>query len=1191
MGIPQEHPKRLKMNVGSKKPATMCIVRLTGLSAVKDAEKFEKCFIKLDNKNKTKNYKFVNQIEVNESFKHLKSLNNEIKLMLCAKKHGEKDYIEIGYSIISIHHVNSPFMYQFCVFNEPKNQNIKVVVEFNVNFKSNYIISGGLSVFKEKDFTKFNIISSGNFAVVYRAYHEKSKRFFAYKKFFQYNMKIDSKEFKREAIIPAQFNHPTLMRCEGYVMEKSNKYVVGLVFEYINGCTLEDIFSDEKNDIQSEKWNNNQKTKVMYGIAYGLSILHAHGILHRDLKPSNILLDKNLEPHLSDFGVSRAIDEKEEMTHDVGTVFYQAPEQEDEIYDYDYSSDIYSLGLIYFKLSSSRDKNLKKLFSGQSVTLTNRDPDNDDFSWISSNLRVILRAMLNLDPSKRPRISELLYLMEHNMMSIFDSDFDEVSKYIARINDNPVNIKTIIRNDFVNDQYKALNGDDESLSSIAMESYIFHDYGLSSEYIYLLFLMQEDYISVFVYYWMLKNGIGIAKDLDCEYLIDFLYDQNDEIENYRYGLIDLTCYPKEKDTIYWEAYQMLQGIRSPMTYVEPVRGEFRLIEPYNKDKNSFRRVLRLFSYNMISNEHALVVLAMVYQARIDGLCFNLNQTFDLCALACVHFYNTYGLGFMIDFCRIKRDYKYNEKFGLIGSAHNFIYAARDLAGFYSDRKKYEKSFHFALKAAYNGDGYSIFIVGFLYHIWKDDVETALKYFKRAADLGVENAIRSYGILLFQKGNEEEALKYLSKLKLDRDLINVYVRLYAVRENKEKALEYMKKGAELAENPLFISELMQYYFNNDHKLFLYYAKKGADHHIPECLHKYGIEMAKQDNFDESIRVLTEASNLGYNYSNYNLGCLLYYKYKEYERGIYYLKKGAEGGDNFSKYILGKIYKSGVGVPQDYEYGKQLMQQSIENGGCYMSSFKEGVKLIEQKRYKEAIPYIIGGARDGENRCMQYMFSIYVQLKEFDNAFYWAEKFYEVTGMGSKLGAMYLEGMGVPKDWGIAERYFQEAVAKGDVESNYHLGYIYESIDINKSIHYYAVAADYGELHSIIWLMKYYYSKSIFDQAYKYALSGANLGNVECQVLLGQMYTIGQHVNQNYYQAAIYYQLAASQGDPVAMLNLGIFLKEGKGVECKNIELGEKFISLAAQSNNYYVKDFLSQDQNANRLCRYHVEEKY
>src|SRR2546422_1065739 len=97
-----------------------------------------------------------------------------------------------------------------------------------------------------------------------------------------------------------------------------------------------------------------QAAELIAKVARTVHYAHEHGILHRDIKPGNILLDKNGEPHLTDFGLARLIEQESTITNSfdvLGTPSYMAPEQAaGHTKELTSAADVYSLGAVFYQM-------------------------------------------------------------------------------------------------------------------------------------------------------------------------------------------------------------------------------------------------------------------------------------------------------------------------------------------------------------------------------------------------------------------------------------------------------------------------------------------------------------------------------------------------------------------------------------------------------------------------------------------------------------------------------------------------------------------------------------------------------------------------------------------------------------------------------------------------------------------------
>ncbi|CAL5047454.1 unnamed protein product [Urochloa decumbens] len=175
-----------------------------------------------------------------------------------------------------------------------------------------------------KGFNSKQLIGEGGFGRVYKGVLSTTKSEIAVKR-VSYNSKQGIKQFVAEVVSLGHLQHNNVVKLFGYC-RRENELL--LVYDYmVNGSLDKYLYGEEGRTILD--WG--QRFKIIKGIASGLLYLHFEWdkvVIHRDVKPNNVLLDKEMNAQLGDFGLARLYDHgtDPQTTHVVGTIGYLAPE-------------------------------------------------------------------------------------------------------------------------------------------------------------------------------------------------------------------------------------------------------------------------------------------------------------------------------------------------------------------------------------------------------------------------------------------------------------------------------------------------------------------------------------------------------------------------------------------------------------------------------------------------------------------------------------------------------------------------------------------------------------------------------------------------------------------------------------------------------------------------------------------------
>ncbi|KAG2712270.1 hypothetical protein I3760_04G117200, partial [Carya illinoinensis] len=225
-------------------------------------------------------------------------------------------------------------------------------------------------------------------------------------------------ELKTEVVLVAKLLHRNLIRLLGFCLEDGEKL---LVYEYLPNGSLHEVLFDQTKRFSLE-WE--RRYKIIVGIARGLLYLHEDSqlrIIHWHLKPSNILLDENMNPKISDFGLARlfGVSQTQGNTNRIaGTFGYIAPEYAKKG-NFSTKSDVYSFGVLVLEIvAGQKNSSFRNGMNLQSYLI---DPTLGDQWTRHEVLKCIHSGLLCVQeaPVDRPKMSEIATMLSGYTASSF----------------------------------------------------------------------------------------------------------------------------------------------------------------------------------------------------------------------------------------------------------------------------------------------------------------------------------------------------------------------------------------------------------------------------------------------------------------------------------------------------------------------------------------------------------------------------------------------------------------------------------------------------------------------------------------------------------------------------------------------------------------------------------------------------
>lgn len=266
-------------------------------------------------------------------------------------------------------------------------------------------------------------LGKGGFSEVYRAKNRRDGRVYAVKKVDLNQINIDDFEIIRdEAGIHSQIRGEGIVEFYDWIKEGDFIYII---LEYVDGQTLFEYLN--RNHPLSEQFIK----KVMRQILNALQHIHNQGIIHRDLKPENVLLDRQLNAKICDFGWSERKKEVNRSDDFSGTIVYMAPEIL-KLEQYDESVDIWTVGVLLYELfhniepfKGDNPQMILNCILTQPLQFEKRCP---------KEARDLIRYILNIDRRYRPKIPQILnhpYLRDPMAIQNTNQPAAQAQTYVA----------------------------------------------------------------------------------------------------------------------------------------------------------------------------------------------------------------------------------------------------------------------------------------------------------------------------------------------------------------------------------------------------------------------------------------------------------------------------------------------------------------------------------------------------------------------------------------------------------------------------------------------------------------------------------------------------------------------------------------------------------------------------------------
>ncbi|XP_042032488.1 LEAF RUST 10 DISEASE-RESISTANCE LOCUS RECEPTOR-LIKE PROTEIN KINASE-like 2.4 [Salvia splendens] len=252
----------------------------------------------------------------------------------------------------------------------------------------------------------------------------------------------DGESFMNEVASISRTSHVNIVALLGFCFEGSKR---ALIYDFMPNGSLEKFIGDNASSYQESVLGWDKLFGIALGIARGLEYLHQGcntRILHLDIKPQNILLDEDMNPRISDFGLAKMCPNRSSIVSMIvarGTIGYIAPEVFSRNFgDVSYKSDVYSYGMLVLEMVGGRTTTVDRrdvdctseiyfptYLYKQIEMNAERDGDlagaldeEDESQHVKRNLIIVGLWCIQTNPKDRPSMTRVVEMLEGKVGSL-----------------------------------------------------------------------------------------------------------------------------------------------------------------------------------------------------------------------------------------------------------------------------------------------------------------------------------------------------------------------------------------------------------------------------------------------------------------------------------------------------------------------------------------------------------------------------------------------------------------------------------------------------------------------------------------------------------------------------------------------------------------------------------------------------